>query len=116
MCVLSSGEDRLASAKKIDIESLELPDEISVLFVDDDMMLRKLFSRAVKKVEPAWKIQEAASGETALDLVDGEHFDLIFMDQYMSSTQKGLLGTETVRALRAKGANGIICGLSANDL
>jgi hypothetical protein len=48
--------------------------------------------------------------------VDLEPCDLIFMDQYMTSTEKQLLGTDTVRALRAKGFKNTICGLSANDL
>jgi DNA-binding response OmpR family regulator len=33
----------------------------------------------------------------------------------MASIEKQLLGTETVRALRAKGVDCTICGLSAND-
>jgi DNA-binding response OmpR family regulator len=33
-----------------------------------------------------------------------------------TGTQKQLLGTETVRMLRAKGVNCRICGLSANNL
>ena len=67
---------------------------------------------------PGWKIREASNGETALNLVETtEVFDVIFMDQYMSSAEKQLLGTETVRAMRAKGVTQpIICGLSANDL
>jgi len=34
----------------------------------------------------------------------------------MASVDRQLLGTETIRALRAKGVKSIICGLSANDL
>jgi hypothetical protein len=34
----------------------------------------------------------------------------------MASTEKQLLGTETIRALRAKGFKNKICGLSANDI
>ena len=34
----------------------------------------------------------------------------------MASVEKQLLGTETVRALRSRGADSIICGLSANDM
>ena len=41
--------------------------------------------------------------------------DIIFMDQYMASIEKQLLGTETVRMLRVRGCRSIICGLSAND-
>jgi len=118
----------------------ELPKNLSVLFVDDDMVLRKLFSRTLRKVNPTWSCMEASSGESAIDLIsqraadsqeksededefnrrneDGDcGFDLIFMDQYMASVQKQLLGTETVRAIRAKGfRTPIICGLSANDV
>lgn len=117
----------------------ELPKNLSVLFVDDDMVLRKLFSRTLRKINPTWSCKEASSGETAIELISsnaeskdgfedevGESgnkdeadcgFDLIFMDQYMASVQKQLLGTETVRAIRAKGFHSpIICGLSANDV
>jgi signal transduction histidine kinase/CheY-like chemotaxis protein len=98
------------------IVSRELPEKMSMLFVDDDLVLRKLFTRAVKKVAPGWDIQEAANGETAVRLVDSHEYDLIFIDQYMASAEKQLLGTETARALRAKGVKSIICGLSANDV
>ena len=92
----------------------QLPENLSVLFVDDDIILRKLFSRAIQRVAPTWKIQEVASGEAALSLV--EFFDIIFLDMYMASVEKQLLGTETVVALRSKGVDSIICGLSANDM
>ena len=93
----------------------ELPEKLSVLFVDDDPILRKLFSRVVRTVAPDWTIREASNGETALQLVEDTHFDLIFMDMYMASVQKQLLGTETVFELRNKGVKCRICGLSAND-
>ena len=35
---------------------------------------------------------------------------------YMASPTKQLLGTETVRAMRARGVKSVICGLSANDM
>jgi len=93
----------------------ELPEKLSVLFVDDDAILRKLFSRSLRTVAPGWVIREAANGETALKLTDTEQFDLIFMDMYMASVEKQLLGSETVAALRQKGIQCRICGLSAND-
>lgn len=103
--------------EKEDSEVLpDLPSELSVLFVDDAFVLRKLFGRAVRRIAPSWTVEEAASGETALRIVDTQEFDLIFVDQYMASADKQLLGTETVRALRGKGVTAIICGLSANDL
>ena len=64
---------------------------------------------------PNWNIQEAANGETALRMVEENSFDVIFLDQYVSSVDKQMLGTETARALRSKGVKSLICGLSAND-
>ena len=92
-----------------------LPEQLNVLFVDDDPILRKLFSRTIRTVAPGWNIREAANGETALRLTETHHFDLIFMDMYLASVEKQMLGTETVKALRAKGVDCRICGLSAND-
>ena len=97
-------------------EAIELPADFSVLFVDDDMVLRKLFGRSVKKVVDTWDIKEAANGEAAIQMLKTRSFDLIFVDQYMSSAEKTLLGTETVRALRSQGVKSRICGLSANDM
>lgn len=94
----------------------DLPEGLSVLFCDDDRVLRKLFTRSLRRVAPTWKVQEAANGETALHLVESQEFDLIFLDQYMASINKQLLGSETARALRAKGVKSLICGLSANDV
>jgi CheY-like chemotaxis protein len=34
----------------------------------------------------------------------------------MASIEKQLLGTETAQALRARGIQSVICGLSANDM
>jgi two-component system sensor histidine kinase ChiS len=96
--------------------SRELPEHLSVLFVDDDITLRKLFCRSIRKNWPDWTVCEAASGEVALNMVETQEFDIIFIDQYMSGVEKQLLGTETTRSLRAKGYKARICGLSANDL
>ena len=113
--------DQSASFSKINQSqrsalSTELPEQLSLLFCDDDTILRKLFVRSVKKISPHWSIQEAASGESALELVKESKFDIIFLDNYMSSTHKTLLGTETAREMRHRGVNSVIVGLSANNL
>jgi len=92
-----------------------LPTELSVLFVDDDAMLRKLFVRATRNVCSTWHIKEASCGEQAIELCRDHKFDLIFMDQYMASASKQLLGSETTGRLRSTGVQSLICGLSAND-
>jgi CheY-like chemotaxis protein len=78
----------------------------------------QLFARSLNRVAPpSWQVRDAANGETALELVDsGQQFVLILLDQYMSSSEQQLLGTETARALRSKGVTSIIRGLSANDI
>lgn len=96
--------------------AFDLPTELSVLFVDDDMVVRKLFVRSVQRICPDWGVQEAANGETCLRLCQEQRFDLIFLDQYMASVDRQLLGTETVRTLRVRGIDTKVCGLSANDL
>mmetsp|Transcript_5570 Transcript_5570/g.8534 ORF Transcript_5570/g.8534 Transcript_5570/m.8534 type:complete len:862 (+) Transcript_5570:152-2737(+) len=111
---ISSSQDELPLITKESVQ--ELPDNLSVLIVDDDLILRKLLTRSLRRVAPTWSIQEAANGETALTLTDTDTFDLIFLDQYMASVEKQLLGTETAFALRAKGITSRICGLSANNL
>ena len=100
-----------------DLEHDELPENLNVLFVDDDAILRKLFSRSVKRVCPTWSMREASNGESALHLLDeGLAFDLIFVDQYMASIDKQMLGTETILEMRAQGVACRLFGLSANDL
>ncbi|CAJ1933537.1 unnamed protein product [Cylindrotheca closterium] len=85
----------VANEKPNELAPTALPESLKVLFVDDDNMVRKLFARAVKRVAPGWNVQEAANGETALRLVEADEFDLIFMDMYMASVNKQLLGTVT---------------------
>lgn len=100
-----------------DLEKKELPEHLHVLFVDDDAILRKLFARSVRRVAPNWTMKEASNGESALQLVDeGHDFDIIFVDQYMASIDKQLLGTETILEMRAHGVTCRLFGLSANDL
>mmetsp|Transcript_5711 Transcript_5711/g.8801 ORF Transcript_5711/g.8801 Transcript_5711/m.8801 type:complete len:830 (-) Transcript_5711:2106-4595(-) len=113
----TSDEDETHSGSTSSGEIHEnLPEEMCILFVDDDAVLRKLFARSIKKIRPAWIVKEASNGETALRIVDEEDFGIIFVDQYMASVERQLLGTETVRALRSKGVRSPICGLSANDV
>jgi CheY-like chemotaxis protein len=116
---VADSPERYVSNRSMDdstpLSSLELPEKLSVLFIDDDPILRKLFIRTVQKVAPGWWIQEASSGEAALRLLEMENFDVIFCDMYMASVEKSLLGSETVEMMRRNGVTSRICGLSAND-
>jgi response regulator of citrate/malate metabolism len=48
-------------------------------------------------------------------MVQENDFDMIFLDQYMPSTGRPILGTEAVREMRAICVSCTICILSAND-
>ena len=115
---LDSGEESTAceSLSNADSEDVVLPEELNVLLVDDDHILRKMMIRSLKRLAPRWKVREASSGETALSIVQDSQFDLIFLDQYMASAEKQLLGTETASAMRCRNVTSRICGLSANDM
>ena len=95
----------------------ELPESLSMLFVDDDAILRKLFVRTLGRLAPnSWEIDQAPSGENCLELLNTRDYDVIFLDQYMASSEKSLLGSETASQIRRRGMDCIICGLSANDV
>lgn len=93
-------ESRVAADTRI--AARRLPEDCNVLFVDDDPVLRKLFVRKLKTVAPDWSVREAASGETALLLVEQHNFDLIFVDQYMASVERQVR-LELPRAASASG-------------
>jgi hypothetical protein len=65
-----------------------LPETSLFLFCDDDLYVRKLFSRSVAKA--TWKIKKLPTGRQHFELVD---MAFCFMDQYiMASTGNNYLG------------------------
>ena len=105
-------------SERISAQLTKLPETMSILVVDDDKITRKMFTRSVKKVAPKWHVQDAESGETALELLfeTETKFDLIFMDHYMGTSSEQLLGSDTVIELRKRGIECVVCGMSANDV
>jgi len=97
---------------------ITLPENVRVLFVDDNLILRKLFRRTIQRVAPTWHVEEASSGEIAIDMVKKSSGDygINFMDQCMTSIEKHMLGSETTHLLREMGVTCAICGLSTNNV
>jgi DNA-binding NarL/FixJ family response regulator len=85
---------------------------VRVFLVDDDPMLRHLMRCSLGQ-EPAVRIVgEAASGEEALEALDGVEADLVVMDYVMP----GLDGAETTARLRARDCMATVLGwTSAHD-
>lgn len=70
--------------------------EINILQVEDDIV-SQLFMKQLCKHE-GWKIKIASNGLEALDILENENFDMIFMDIQMP----GMNGIEVTKAIREK--------------
>ena len=69
---------------------------VSILVVDDDEGIRDLLAFGLRRA--GFDVLEAASGEAALGLVEGEAISLVLLDIGLP----GISGTDVVRALRAR--------------
>lgn len=84
-----------------------------LLVVDDDRMSRKLLRRRLSRLFPHADVDEADSGETAVERTAAHYYDVIFMDQYMGD---GMCGDETIRHLRdACAVDSLVIGISGNE-
>lgn len=72
------------------------PDSVSILCVDDNPANLKLVETFLQ--EMGTRVRTACSGEEALDLLDDQRFDLIFMDVQMP----GMDGRQTTEELRIR--------------
>ena len=73
-----------------------------ILVVDDEPLLRRVLRSTLSAL--GFVVADAETGETALEIVRAEKFDLILLDINMP----GLSGLETCRAIRAKSDVGIL--------
>jgi two-component system KDP operon response regulator KdpE len=73
-----------------------------ILIVDDESQLRKVVRVALAK--QGYEVNEARSGEAALDLLRTEDFQMVILDRNMP----GIGGLETCKRMRANSGVGII--------
>ena len=73
-----------------------------ILVVDDEPQLRRVMKAALTK--QGYIIDDARSGEAALDSLRKERYDLVLLDRNMP----GMGGLESCRAIRANSDVGII--------
>ncbi len=74
-------------------------DKITILWVDDEIDLLRPHIMFLE--EKGYSIQTANNGVSAIELLDGNHFDLVFLDENMP----GLSGLETLLELKNKRPN-----------
>jgi CheY-like chemotaxis protein len=112
---LCDDPENLGESRLEEIVMIEEP--ITFLIIDDIAMNRTMFKRRVKKgIAPNAIIEEAPTGEEALEICKDRTFDVIIVDQHMEEAGGVLLGTETVLAMRRKNIESIIIGCSGNDI
>jgi DNA-binding NtrC family response regulator len=70
------------------------PQKVFLLLVDDDVEYRSSVAR--RFVRRGFQVQEAASGEEALDIAERRQFDVVILDMVMS----GLSGLDVLEKLR----------------
>lgn len=81
----------------------------NILFVDDEVNLRKLVSYDLKQAGFNFSVCE--NGEEALEMVRKQKFDLCIIDWMMPK----LSGLELVKILRKEGSDAILIMLTAKD-
>ena len=55
-----------------------------LLLIDKDLIARKALARRLR--EAGYRVEEAATGPMAEQLVSREHFDMVLLDQYLGET------------------------------
>jgi len=69
-----------------------------ILFVDDDPIMRELFTTVLAGDRDRWEVVTAESGEAALPFLDTTNFDVVVSDMRMP----GMSGTELIREVRRR--------------
>lgn len=87
--------------------------KFKVLVIDDEKVGRKLLRKRFSRLFPDADIDEVASGEDAMAATEKKHYDIITVDHFMAIDE--MSGEETIRALRAKGVDALIVGISGNS-
>ena len=89
-------------------------EDFKVLVVDDNLINRKVAEAMLNSY--CFQISEACSGQEAIDMVEENDYDLIFMD-HMMPEMDGMEATKIIRErLANREARPIIVALTANAL
>jgi excisionase family DNA binding protein len=79
----------------------------TVLVVDDDPMIRELLKEIIQDQHHV--VKSADSGESALDEIKKQHFDLIFLDLLLP----GISGIKLLEAIKEKDKNAVVVIVTA---
>ena len=104
-CQESNGSSAIAKHIREDGQVYD-PKSIDLLLVDDDADFREIAAR--RFVRSGYQVQQAASGDEALSLVERRQFDVAVLDMRMP----GLSGLETLEKLRISNPEGEVIMLT----
>ena len=103
--------DENKSAVEVILEPLRF------LIIDDVKVNRVMLKKRIQRgIAPNCSVQEACTGEEALQVCAAESFDVIIVDQFMEEAGGVMVGTDVVYAMRRMRIESIIVGCSGNDL
>ena len=109
----TAAKDAIADAE---IAAVPIPTSWRVLLCDDTSVVRLAMKFFLQNVEAGWAVDEAATGERAVEMATAadakNRYDLILMDQYFGA--EGMLGTDATGAIRAAGITAPIVGVTAD--
>jgi CheY-like chemotaxis protein len=120
-----SERNELNSPTKTPLVEAMIQEPLSILITNDIKMNRIMLRHRLQKcIAPNCIIQEAATGEEALQLCaantttshDKKSFDVVIMDQYMEEAGGLLVGTDVIISMRRSKIQSLIIGCSGNDL
>ncbi|MEO0900117.1 MAG: response regulator [Bacteroidota bacterium] len=77
---ISTGEVQARRVVKSDFED-QPPMEIDILLAEDNLVNQKYMMKVFEKM--GYKVDLASNGKEAVDLAQGKHYDMIFMDMLM---------------------------------
>jgi len=86
-----------------------LPDQLSILLAEDNLINQKVAQSIFKNI--GYEIHIAKNGQEAVDMVEQEKFDVIFMDLLMPEMD----GYQACREIRKAGYEMPVIAMSADD-
>lgn len=95
------------------IESHLSKNIVSVLIVDDHLLIREAYKKILCEIDFIGKFQLAESGEKAIEILKNEPFDIVIMD---NSMPKGMTGVETTLWITQNLPSVKVIGISNFDI
>ncbi|KAF8039274.1 hypothetical protein BT93_B1720 [Corymbia citriodora subsp. variegata] len=110
---VGSGKAEMGDGTGVSSTTAPAKKKLSVLIVDDDLMIRTIHTILVSRVGGEVESQVAENGKVAVDLFrSGKSFDVVLMDWEMPVMN----GIEATKELRNMGVSSMIVGVTSHSM